>query len=356
VRPARKEVGGLKVWKHLQTRYARIAISAGLIVFLLTRLNLARTLHAMVSARWDWLAASLVTFALSLVLGNVQWRMLLARQGIAIPFTRALSFYFVGAFFNNFLPANVGGDVVRVYDVYRDSSKPDQAIAATVTDRLFGMVALALLAVPAGILVALRYQKLGLERDFGLASLGIVLAFVAILALACVVLFSRKLARLLRNLLRPFMIRGLHDRFKRIYEAFHLYSRAGRTLSAVLVVSLAVQAMRTVVHYEIAKAMGLEIPAIYFFLFVPVIAIFIALPISIGGLGVREGLGIFFFCKAVPGLTTEQAFTMGFLAYVVGVAVSLAGGAIYLARGLAPAQIEREFQSGRLEDGVGRQS
>ena len=153
-----------------------------------------------------------------------------------------------------------------------------------------------------------------------------------------------------------FMIRGLHDRFKRIYEAFHLYSRAGRTLLAVLAVSLVVQALRTVVHYEIAKAMGLDIPVIYFFLFVPVIAIFIALPISIGGLGVREGLGIFFFCKAVPGLTSEQAFMMGFLAYVVGVAVSLAGGAIYLARGLAPAQIEREFQSGRLEDGVGRQS
>ena len=327
-----------------------------MIAILLARLDLSRTLDALASARWDWLAASLLTFALSLVVGNVQWMMLLARQGIRLPFGRALSYYFVGAFFNNFLPANIGGDVVRIYDVYHDSSKPDQAIAATVTDRLFGMVALALLAVPAGIGVALSYERLGLERDFGLASLGIVLAFVAILIAASLVLFSRRLARLVRNLLRPFMIRGLHDRFKKIYEAFHLYSGAPGTVGAVLLVSLGVQAMRTVVHYQISEAMGLGIPPIYFFLFVPVIAIFIALPISIGGLGVREGLGIFFFCKAVPGLTSEQAFTMGFLAYLVGVAVSLAGGVIYLVRGPAPGQIEHELEGGSIEDQAGRQS
>jgi uncharacterized protein (TIRG00374 family) len=297
--------------KYLQSRYARVAISAGLILVLLARLDLARTARALVHLRADWLALSLVTFAVSLVLGNVQWLMLLAEQGIRIPFRRALSFYFVGAFFNNFLPANIGGDVVRIYDVYKDSSKADQAIAATVTDRLVGMVSLAVLAIPAGIYVALRYAHLGLRRDFGLASLGIVLAFTAILALACMVVFSRRLARLLRNLVRPFLVRGLHDRCKQIYESFYLYSSAPRVLGAVAAVSLVVQALRTMVHYEIARAMGLSIPAIYFFLFVPVIAIFIALPISIGGLGVREGLGIFFFCKAVPSVTSEQAFTMG---------------------------------------------
>jgi hypothetical protein len=148
-------------------------------------------------------------------------------------------------------------------------------------------------------------------------------------------------------------VRGLHDRCKQIYESFYLYSSAPRVLGAVAAVSLVVQALRTMVHYEIARAMGLSIPAIYFFLFVPVIAIFIALPISIGGLGVREGLGIFFFCKAVPSVTSEQAFTMGFLAYLVGVAVSLAGGVVYLVRSPAPDRMEQELQGGRLEDGDG---
>jgi hypothetical protein len=96
--------------------------------------------------------------------------------------------------------------------------------------------------------------------------------------------------------------------------------------------------------------MGLEIPVIYFFLFIPVIAIFIAMPISIGGLGVRETLGIFFFTRAVAGLGDEQAMAMELLAYVVGVVVSLGGGVLYFTRGTATAKIEEEFADGRHTD------
>jgi uncharacterized protein (TIRG00374 family) len=296
------------------------------------------------------LVASLATFGASLVLGNVQWVMLLSLQRIHLRFRKTLSFYFVGAFFNNFLPANIGGDIVRVYDVYKESGMPDQTIAATVTDRLFGMVALGLLAMPAGLYVAARYEVLGLERTFGIWSLAIVLAFVAILGLTTSVIFSRRLARGIERILRPLLVKGTRERFKRIYESFYMYRGEVRNLPAILVVAIGVQALRVLVHYEISEAMNLGIPVIYFFLFVPVIAIFIALPISIGGLGVREGLGIFFFCRAVEGLGNEQAFTMGLLAYVVGVVVSLAGGVIYLTRGLSPRQIEQEFTDGRLTD------
>jgi uncharacterized protein (TIRG00374 family) len=320
----------------------------------LVKLDVGKALEAAAGARWDWMLLALATFAASLVLGNVQWVLLLRLQGIDLGFRRSLGFYFVGAFFNNFLPANIGGDVVRIYDVYKDSGKPDQAIAATVTDRLVGMMTLAALAMPAGLYAAARYESLGLERTFGLASLAIVLGFTVILALAFLVVFSRRLARLVAAVLRPFLIRGLGDRVKRVYESFYLYSRKGRSLVAVLAVSLVVQALRTLVHYQVSQAMGLNIPAIYFFLFVPVIAIFIALPISIGGLGVREGLGIYLFRKAVPAVTPEQAFTMGLLAYLVGVVVSLAGGVVYLARGPKPGRIEKELEGGNLGNADGR--
>lgn len=334
----------------IQTRNVRILISAGLIAFILFRLDLSRTLNTLLSVRWDYMVAALATFAASLVLGNVQWARLLSLQGIKLPFRQTLSFYFVGAFFNNFLPANIGGDIVRVYDVYRESRMPHRAIAATVTDRLFGMVALGLLAMPAGLYVALRYESLALERGFGLWSLAIVVGFMIILSVSCLLILSRSLARAVERIVRPLLIRGTRERFKRVYESFYSYRASMASLPAVLAVAIVVQALRVLVHFEVSEAMGLGIPLIYFFLFVPVIAIFIALPISIGGLGVREGLGIFFFCRAVPSLDSEQAFTMGFLAYVVGVVVSLAGGVIYLSRGPAPGQIEKEFSDGRLSD------
>ena len=314
----------------------------------MSRLEITQAASALLTVRWPFLAAALGTFAASLVLGNVQWMALLSFQGIRLSFIQALSFYFVGAFFNNFLPANIGGDVVRVYDVYKASGRSEETIAATVTDRLFGMVALALLAMPAGVFVALRYERFGLDKGFGLWSFGIVLAFVGILGLTFFLIFSRRLAKGVERIIRPILIRGTRDRFKRIYESFHAYRNSRQTLTKVLALAIVVQTCRVLVHYQVSQAMGLGIPSIYFFLFIPVIAIFIALPISIGGLGVREGLGIFFFCTAVPGLGKEQAFTMGFLAYVVGVVVSLAGGVIYLTRGLAPGQIQEEFSEGRL--------
>ena len=71
--------------------------------------------------RWDFLVLSLATFAASLVLGNVQWMLLLRLQDIHLSFRKALSFYFVGAFFNNFLPTRFGGDIVRIWDGSRYS-------------------------------------------------------------------------------------------------------------------------------------------------------------------------------------------------------------------------------------------
>jgi len=316
-----------------------------LIGLLLRRLDLGRTLEAFQGLRWGFILLSLATFGASLVAGNFQWSLLLRLQGIRLPFHKSLRLYFVGAFFNNFLPANIGGDVVRIYDVYQESGKPDAAIAATVTDRLFGMIALALLAVPSGIVVALHAERLGLQREFAKLSLAIVLGFVLVLLLAAAVIFSRRLAKAVDRLLRPLFFGDLRDRFRRIYASFQVYSGEVRNLATVLVVALFVQVLRVTVHYEISKAMGLNIQSMYFFLFVPVIAIFIALPISIGGLGVREGLGIFFFCRAVSDLGEEQAFTMGLLAYVVGVVVSLIGGVIYFTRSSQPRAIGKQINN-----------
>jgi uncharacterized protein (TIRG00374 family) len=317
-------------------------------------MNLSRTVEVLASVRADFFILALLTFAASLGLGSIQWRRLLGVQRIHIPLRTAVSFYFVGAFFNTILPSNIGGDVVRVYDVYRVSGKSNEAIAATVTDRMLGLVGLGLLAMPSGLHIALSRGTLGTDSRFGATSMIIVLAFVAVLAFAFMVLMNRELARKFSRLLRPLFIRGTHERFKNIYESFHLYRGNMGDLTAALGIAIAVQVLRVLVHYEVSRAIGLDIPMIYFFLFIPVIAIFIALPISIGGLGVREGLGVVFFCGAVQGLGKEQAFGMGLLAGVVGVLVSMVGGVIYLRRGFARYRVDPDMTDGRLADADGQ--
>jgi len=328
-------------------------VSIALIAFLLHRMDLGRTAGVIGSLRAGYFALALATFAASLALGSVQWRKLLGVQDIHITAGKAVSYYYVGAFFNVILPSNIGGDVVRVYDVYRDSGKSNETIAATVTDRMLGLVALGLLAMPAGLYIASSRGALGPESGFGAAGALIVLAFVASLVFAFLVFMNRRFARGIARLLRPFFIGGTRERAKDIYESFHLYRRNMRHLLAALGIAVMVQVLRVLVHYEVSLALGLDIPAIYFFLFIPVIAIFIALPISIGGLGIREGLGVVLFCGVVPGLAEEQAFSMELLAGVVGALVSLIGGVLYTRRGFAPYRVDHDLTDGRLADADG---
>src|SRR5258705_3851805 len=104
---------------------------------------------------WDVLRAARPTPLLlasgllisSNVLGSYQWDRLLRAVGIRIPFGKVLAYYHVGLFFNNFLPANIGGDIARVMDSARYGETRAAAVSAVVLDRLIGTVALAGLAV-----------------------------------------------------------------------------------------------------------------------------------------------------------------------------------------------------------------
>jgi uncharacterized membrane protein YbhN (UPF0104 family) len=80
----------------------------------------------------------------------------------------------------------------------------------------------------------------------------------------------------------------------------------------------------------VGLAVGVHVAVGYYFLFVPTLAALVSLPISLNGLGIREGAGVVLFQMA--GLTREQAFTVPFLTYLVSVVISLLGGLIFISR------------------------
>jgi len=88
--------------------------------------------------------------------------------------------------------------------------------------------------------------------------------------------------------------------------------------------------MRIFVHVLVARALGLKVDLAYFFLFVPLLAVIVSLPISLNGIGVREGAGILLF--GLVGLDRASAFSLQFTTYLIAVAVSLIGGIVFLVR------------------------
>ncbi len=261
-------------------------------------------------------------FALSNVFGGIQWNILLRAQEIRIPFRKAISLYFVGLFFSNFLPANLGGDVVKVVDLYRSTGKGGGVVAATLMDRGAGLAMLSLMACIAG---AVSWNLFGNEPFLLLLPL-FFLAFIG----GGLLVISNRMVSALQRLVAKFPVKAVRDKVSSVLTALFTFRHRKRALLLALAVALPVQSLRIGVHYLAARALGVHAAPVYFFLFIPMIAVFIALPISINGLGVREGLGVYFY--GMIGIDNDLAFAISFLAYVIGVLVSLTGGALFVLR------------------------
>ncbi len=309
-------------WRRLLSTGAKLVLSIGLMAFVLSRVPLDRVLDIFRSAHAGWLAGAWLLLVASNVLGAYQWNRLLQAVGLRMPFFKVCAIYHVGLFFNNFLPANIGGDIARVLDASRGESSRAAAFSTVLMDRLIGMVALGGLAV---------VSTLPLVNRFHLSM--IYLLMFAFFATAITIMWGvlhPDFLTIVERVLAKVGLKGLKPRLDNVSEHLGVL-RVRRALMAELtVVALAVQVSRILVHVLVATALGLSIPLGYFFLFVPLLAVIVSLPISLNGIGVREGAGILIF--GLIGVTRAEAFTLQFATYLVALAVSLLGGLVVLSR------------------------
>ncbi len=129
---------------------ARIVISAGLLVWIIRSAGLAQLVQAARAADWRLYGLAAVLALVGIVIRALRWQALLNAVGARVPFRRTLYLYFVGAFFNTFLPTGFGGDVVRVLEIGTGATS-EQAAGTALVDRLTGFImlfALALVSLP----------------------------------------------------------------------------------------------------------------------------------------------------------------------------------------------------------------
>ncbi len=316
-----REAGGI-TRNHVLLALAKAVVSVGLLLFLFKRIPLDQFAEAARDVRGGWLvAAGLLLFGSNL-LGALQWSRLLHVVEIRIPFWKVCAYYHVGLFFNNFLPAGIGGDIARVADSSRHGTTKTAALSAVMMDRLIGTVAIASLALVATLPAIDRFHlTLAYLAVVGFFALSVTLVW-AIFHPALLPACERLLARVGLGGLSPHL-----DELALRLAGF----RARRGLFAGLFALAALtQISRIGVHALVARGLGLDIPLVYFFLFVPLLAVIVSMPISFNGIGVREGAGIVLF--GLVGVERAAAFSLQFLTYLVMVAVSLIGGLVFLAR------------------------
>ena len=308
--------------RHLALIGVKALVSVGLLVFLFARTPLDQFANAARGVQAEWLVgAGLLLFASNL-LGTWQWSRLLHVVDIRIPFWKVATYYHVGLFFNNFLPAGIGGDIARVADASRHGPTKTAALSAVMMDRLVGTVAMASLALVTTLPAIDRFH-------LTIAYLAVVGFFALSVTLVWAV-FHPALLPACERLLARVGLGGLSPHLDDLAERLAGFREQRGLFAGLFAIAALTQISRIGVHALVAKGLGLEIPLVYFFLFVPLLAVIVSMPISFNGIGVREGAGILLF--GLVGVSRAEAFSLQFLTYLVMVAVSLLGGLAFLVR------------------------
>ncbi|MDD4856788.1 MAG: lysylphosphatidylglycerol synthase transmembrane domain-containing protein [Candidatus Krumholzibacteria bacterium] len=317
--------------RRILIQLVKLGVSLGLIAFLFYKLSPEDLLSNLVRVKaWQIVASTAVFFA-SIVMGAYQWHLLLKAGGIVLPFAKTFKVYFVGIFFNNFLPAGVGGDVMKIYDVTKVGHDPYQVFAVTLLDRVIGIAGLCVLALAASfiLLPGAKLQNLGLYT----------VIFAGCVAPVLALIMNKRFSRGVRSLFGRIRLWGLGVRFDSIFRRLGEFRRVRVLLVQLTILAMGVQFLRVVTHVLVAQSLGIDITPLsflQFFVFVPLLSLLMILPISINGLGVREGAGILLFTQI--GFTKEQALLMELMTYAIMVATSLLGGFYFL---------QRNFERGR---------
>ena len=255
----------------------------------------------------------------------LQWKLLLEKQGVRLSYWRLLKLYYVGLFFNNFMPGNVGGDVKKVYDIRMQGGQDTvgAGLTATFFDRLFGLFFITLFAIAVGLLFFMHDAA---QRAFMWPSLWIFFGFCVLFAS----LFSRRLGLLLNKILCRILPEKIGLRLTHMFRRFQSFRSVNLWL-AITGLSAVTQSLRIFVHYFCGMAVGVDLTMSWYFYYIPLVAIVSALPISIGGFGPRELLAQSLFARAgVPGL---ESVVIQLLAYFVSLVLSLFGALVFLLGG-----------------------
>jgi glycosyltransferase 2 family protein len=291
---------------------ARIAATIGLMAYALREVDWAKFLALIRAADWRWWALGLVTAIVVQIVAGVRWAELARPLGFDFPRRLFVWRFFEGMFFSLCLPSSIGGDVIKAYRIGDTTSRRLLAGCSVLADRLTGLSALGVLG---GAAIAAREYGLGLPATLGIA---------AVLLLAVLLVFMGSVAsldRLIAVIPMPHAARS--------FAAQLLPYQQRPTLIAKAVGwSFIVQAGGAVAVGLMGRALGIDQPLSLWFSVVPLVALVMVLPISIGGFGVRENAMTYLLSEqGVPG---EKAVAVALLWGLSTIILGLLGGLLFL--------------------------
>jgi uncharacterized protein (TIRG00374 family) len=287
--------------------------------------------------RWLLLLCGVGAFFLCLVLCAVRWKFILDAHDIHLPWGKTVSVFMIGHFFNAFMFGATGGDVVKAYYAARETGhKKAEAVATVFIDRVVGLAALILLAAGT-MLFRLKFFLADTRTRWALVfigglAVGVVGAFVAML------IVKRFMDRWLW--LQRMLATRVGSIFKRVYDSFYLCLTHPSLLMKIFPLALFIQFIIVVMMFFLGEALSVNRPFVDYLSLTPTINALGCVPVTPGGLGLREYAAVFFM--DVVGVPATRSMPMSLSVYAIMLFWSLVGGLVFMVKGASAPQAFEE--------------
>jgi uncharacterized protein (TIRG00374 family) len=295
----------------------KLVITASLCFWLYTRVDL-QTLRDSLMRLGAWpIAVGVLLHVVVVFLSASRWWLLLTHTHTATSFSKAFPSYYLGVFFNNFLPTGFGGDAVRILHLRVRGVSTKSLVSASVVDRVIGFATIFII----GIIGVLASEELRIPAH---TKTVLTVLFLAGLLITGVILSNRS-GRFLESLARKYRHARVRGWILDIILTCYSYRAAKYRILLAMVISAIGQGLIILAYYVIGRGLGLGIFFITYLVAIPAVFLAASLPVSIGGLGIREGTLVGMLVAA--GADLQLAINLS-IVYLVVLWISTLPGAL----------------------------
>ena len=282
----------------------------------------AQMAEALRHARYSWVVIGILAYIIVEIAAAFRWHVLLKVQKISLSLPRLTGLFFIGMFYNQFLPGGTGGDIIKSYYLLKET--PDRkagALLAVVFDRLIGLVALVAIT---GTLIGLRYDFLSQTPETR-QLLWILLVVLGVSIVGLLTTFVITGFRLFHSL--PLRFPG-REKLIEVSAAYHLYARHWRATLVAFGSSIVAHLATFATFLSVAYSLRANVKIVDFFAVMPIERTISAMPISFAGIGWREKVSQIML-NGVCGVPEATAILVGSLSFLIILICCLPGAVVY---------------------------
>ncbi|WP_166805035.1 lysylphosphatidylglycerol synthase transmembrane domain-containing protein [Nitrosococcus wardiae] len=294
-----------------------------LVILLISFIDWQESLNLLMKADWSIGIWCVLTLLINIKISVLKWKFLLKAQALDITFGKLIRYYWIGIFFNNFLPSTVGGDAVRVA-LLQWTRRTAQVVSSIIVERATGLI----IVVAWGGVSLLIWSKY-FTKEF--------LIFSSWEAVGALILFGFLILIALKVFIRKLQIKKELDgkiqlilsKVSKILDAIRLYRKEKLIIAVSLLLSILFYLLMVIFQYLCFVMLDISITINDVLIIASLIILASMVPITINGIGITESVFILLYVQA--GISAEEAFAAALLRRMLNLIISLVGGIFWLA-------------------------